>query len=96
VDTIRFNASSSLNFNRWDINFISYTYQKLLCQKLGVFESMLSLPQPGQTRLDSRNFRDFKENALKLDLDGSCDKKALVLPHSAEEFDHLLSFIHPK
>jgi hypothetical protein len=57
---------------------------------------MLSLPQPGQTGLDSRNFRDFKENALKLDLDGSCDKKALVLPHSAEEFDHLLSFIHPK
>ena len=58
---------------------------------------MLSLPQPGQTSdgLVSGNYRDLKENALKLGLDGSSDEKALRLPHSAEEFDHLLSFIHP-
>jgi hypothetical protein len=56
---------------------------------------MLSLPQPGQMGLALGNYQAFKENALNLNLDGSSDEKALLLPHSAEEFDHLLSFIHP-
>ena len=56
---------------------------------------MLSLPQPGQAGPIPSNYKVFKENALKLGLDGSCDEKALVVPHSAAEFDHLLSFIHP-
>jgi hypothetical protein len=56
---------------------------------------MLSLPQPNQLGFASGNYKEFKENAMKLGLDGSSDAKALVLPHSAEEFDHLLSFIHP-
>jgi hypothetical protein len=76
-------------------NKLYQLYQKLLCQKSGVFETMLSLPQPGQKGLISGNYREFKENASRLNLDGSSDEKALVLPHSAEEFDHLLSFIHP-
>jgi hypothetical protein len=58
---------------------------------------MLSLPQPGEVSTNisaPQNYKDFKENALRLGLDGSCDVRALVVPHSAEEFDHL-SFIHP-
>jgi hypothetical protein len=59
---------------------------------------MLSLPQPGQTLIDATipsNYKVLKDNALKFGLDGSCDEKALVVPHLAVEFDHLLSFIHP-
>jgi hypothetical protein len=59
---------------------------------------MLSLPQPGQTEIGgliSSDYKVIKENALKFGLDGSSDEKALAVPHSAAEFDHLLSFIHP-
>jgi hypothetical protein len=59
---------------------------------------MLSLPQPGQIAIHEAapsNYKEFKENASKFGLDGSSDEKALVVPHSAAEFDHLLSFIHP-
>jgi hypothetical protein len=59
---------------------------------------MLSLPQPGQVSANiaaPQNYKDFKENALRLGLDGSCDARAIAVPHSAEEFDHLLLFIHP-
>jgi hypothetical protein len=76
-------------------NKLYQLYQRLLCQKSDVFDTMLSLPQPGQMELVSGNYKEFKENALRLNLDGSSDEKALLLPHSADEFDHLLSFIHP-
>jgi hypothetical protein len=79
-------------------NKLYQLYQELLIQKSGFFEMMLSLPQPGQkfsNGPNSINYKFFKEKALALNLDGSSDEKALVLPHSAEEFDHLLSFIHP-
>jgi hypothetical protein len=79
-------------------NKLYQLYRELLIQKSAFFETMLSLPQPGQITMDGpnlTNYKFFKENALKFNLDGSSDEKALVLPHSAEEFDHLLSFIHP-
>jgi hypothetical protein len=71
-------------------------YRHLLVQKSGLFQTMLSLPQPGQIASGDQNYKSLKEDALKLNLDGSSDEKALLLPHSAEEFDHLLSFIHPR
>jgi len=56
---------------------------------------MLSLPQPGDMAVDGgevevETFRVARERARANGEDGSSDAKALLIPHTSQEFDCLL------
>jgi hypothetical protein len=74
-------------------------YREILCKHSEFFNVMLSLPQSEGPRLPADgddiigSFRAAREKAKANGEDGSSDEKALVIPHTSQEFDYLLECI---
>lgn len=80
-------------------NTLYNVYQHTLQQKSQFFASLLSLPgsSASEAQKAMKNNSDFQARqafAKANGLDGKCDEKALLLPHTVSEVDELLGFIY--